>query len=175
MDLKPRRRVIVSETVPVPQQTVRSLIATITNLFEAKDRPIRMLYRKGKDIEIEVARLVDDTDEVQLDSGLLTPFQVVRQHCELDLIEHDVSGPLLTLCRMMAEARKRAPIISGVVVSSETILVDWLGTLSIPEIFGVPVYVDPEAPKGMVFICSSSTGTMIRDFEQAVACSVQEV
>ncbi len=175
MELKARRRVVVSESVPLPRQTVQSLIATITGLFEAKDKPIKLLYQKGKDLEIEVARLIDESDEVQLDSGLFTPFQVIRQHCELDFVERDVEGSLVTLCNMLAQVRKRAPILSGIVVQTETLLSDWLGNLSIPEVFGIPVYVDPDAPKGVVFVCSSSSGSMIRDFEQAVACAVQEV
>jgi len=70
---------------------------------------------------------------------------------------------------MIAQLRKTCPIVSGVVVASEQILVRWLAGINVEAVFGVTVYVDPDAPKNVVFLCGSTRSALIRDFENTVA------
>lgn len=170
MNLKPRRKVMVSEVVPLQRQTVQGLVSAIETLFAGKDKPTRILYQKGEDLQVEIPRLMDaETEELGLDSGLLTPYQIVRQYCELDIIEADKSDPLHLVCSAVADLRKQGMTLAGVVVAEEAVLTDWLRNVSLTEVFGVSVYVDTQAPSNTVFLCGSSKGALIRDFERATA------
>lgn len=173
MDLRRRSRVLISEEVPLPRNTVPALMEALGAIFTRKDKPARLLYVRGESLQVETSRLVDDDELPGLDSGLLTPYQMVRQHCEIDIMEHKAT-PLLTACLSAARARKQAEMLSGIVVPSADLLEDWLPGVPIGEILGVPVHVDPDAPDGYVFFCSSTKGTMIRDFEQAVAVACHD-
>lgn len=168
MELQPRRKVVVSQTVPLPRNTVPALISTIETLFTAKDRPTRMLYQKGEDLLVEIPKLIDEDPDAR-ESGLLTPYQVVRQHCEVDIFDADQDDALRTFCAMITQLRKTCPIVSGVVVSSEQLLARWLTGINVEAVFGVTVYVDPDAPKNVVFLCGSTRSALIRDFENTVA------
>jgi hypothetical protein len=174
VELKPRRKVITSEAVPLPRPTVQVLLSTIEALFAAKDKPTRILYQKGEDLLVETPRLVAENDDaVELNSGLLTPYQVIRQHCELDILDGRDEG-VVTLCRMMESARAGGFLVSGVVTSTPDLLEEWVPRVNVGAAFGVPVYVDPETPRDVVFLCSSSRSTMIRDFERAIAFQIKE-
>jgi hypothetical protein len=169
VELRRRRKIIVSEEVALPRQTVQGLMEALGALFSRKEKPTRLFYARGEALQVETPRMLEESDLADLDSGLLTPFQMVRQHCELDIFEARES-PLLTACLAAAKARKAAEQLTGVVVPDADLLEDWLPGVPIGEVFGVPVYVDPETPDGYVVFCSSSKGRMVRDFEQAVAC-----
>lgn len=174
MELKPRRKVVTSEAIPLPRQTVQALVSAIETLFTAKDKPTRILYQKGEDLLVEIPRLITESEDgVDLDSGLLTPYQVVRQYCELEIIESRDEG-VVTLCRMMETARAGGMTIAGVVIRTADSLEEWIPRINVGAAFGVPVYVDPETPRDVVFLCSSSRSTMIRDFEKAVAFQIKE-
>jgi hypothetical protein len=167
--LRRQSRVLVSEDVPLPRSTVQALVETIEAIFSRKDKPTRLLYVKGQDLAIETPTLATPTELEGLESGLFTPYQFIRQHCEIAILDPE-NTPLLTACVAAVRARKAAAILSGIVVSLPETLEDWIPGVPLDEVFGVPVYVDPEVPDGVVFFCSSSAGTLIRDFEQAVAC-----
>lgn len=139
------------------------------SLFGRKDKPTRLLYVKGEALQVETPKLLDAPDIEGLDSGLFTPYQAIRQHCEVDVMETEAS-PLMAACLAVAKVRGQADVLSGVVIQSKDSLDDWLPGVKLDEIFGIPVYIDPETPEGFVFFCSSSRSTMVRDFEQAVAC-----
>lgn len=171
MELKPRRKVVVAETVPLERKTLSALLSSIEALFSRKDKPTRILYQKGKDLQVEVPRLVD-TEELGLESGLVTPYQVVRQHCELEIFDEINDDPLLQVCRILARLREGTDPV-GVVVPNTEILSAWVPQVDVAAVFGIPVYEDPDAPENFVFFCGSTTGTMVRDFEKAIACEVR--
>lgn len=171
MELKPRRKVVVAETVPLERKTLSALLSSIEALFSRKDKPTRILYQKGEDLQVEVPRLVD-TEELGLESGLVTPYQVVRQHCELEIFDEINDDPLLQVCRILARLREGADPV-GVVVPNTEILSAWVPQVDVAAVFGIPVYEDPDAPENFVFFCGSTTGTMVRDFEKAIACEVR--
>jgi hypothetical protein len=171
VELKPRRKVVVAETVPLERKTLSALLSSIEALFSRKDKPTRILYQKGEDLQVEVPRLVD-TEELGLESGLVTPYQVVRQHCELEIFDEINDDPLLQVCRILARLREGADPV-GVVVPNTEILSAWVPQVDVAAVFGIPVYEDPDAPENFVFFCGSTTGTMVRDFEKAIACEVR--
>jgi hypothetical protein len=171
VELKPRRKVVVAETVPLERKTLSALLSSIEALFSRKDKPTRILYQKGEDLQVEVPRLVD-TEELGLESGLVTPYQVVRQHCELEIFDEINDDPLLQVCRILARLREGTDPV-GVVVPNTEILSAWVPQVDVAAVFGIPVYEDPDAPENFVFFCGSTTGTMVRDFEKAIACEVR--
>lgn len=171
MELKPRRKVVVAETVPLERKTLSALLSSIEALFSRKDKPTRILYQKGEDLQVEVPRLVD-TEELGLESGLVTPYQVVRQHCELEIFDEINDDPLLQVCRILVRLREGADPV-GVVVPNTEILSAWVPQVDVAAVFGIPVYEDPDAPENFIFFCGSTTGTMVRDFEKAIACEVR--
>jgi hypothetical protein len=171
VELKPRRKIVVAETVPLERKTLSALLSSIEALFSRKDKPTRILYQKGEDLQVEVPRLVD-TEELGLESGLVTPYQVVRQHCELEIFDEINDDPLLQVCRILARLREGADPV-GVVVPNTEILSAWVPQVDVAAVFGIPVYEDPDAPENFVFFCGSTTGTMVRDFEKAIACEVR--
>lgn len=171
MELKPRRKVVVAETVPLERKTLSALLSSIEALFSRKDKPTRILYQKGEDLQVEVPRLVD-TEELGLESGLVTPYQVVRQHCELEIFDEINDDPLLQVCRILVRLREGTDPV-GVVVPNTEILSAWVPQVDVAAVFGIPVYEDPDAPENFIFFCGSTTGTMVRDFEKAIACEVR--
>ena len=171
MELKPRRKIVVAETVPLERKTLSALLSSIEALFSRKDKPTRILYQKGEDLQVEVPRLVD-TEELGLESGLVTPYQVVRQHCELEIFDEINDDPLLQVCRILARLREGTDPV-GVVVPNTEILSAWVPQVDVAAVFGIPVYEDPDAPENFVFFCGSTTGTMVRDFEKAIAYEVR--
>jgi hypothetical protein len=153
------------------RKTLSALLSSIEALFSRKDKPTRILYQKGEDLQVEVPRLVD-TEELGLESGLVTPYQVVRQHCELEIFDEINDDPLLQVCRILARLREGTDPV-GVVVPNTEILSAWVPQVDVAAVFGIPVYEDPDAPENFVFFCGSTTGTMVRDFEKAIACEVR--
>jgi hypothetical protein len=172
MDLKPRRRVVVTETVPLERKTLAALLNSIEMLFSRKDKPTRILYQKGEDLQVEVPRLVE-TEELGLESGLITPYQVVRQHCELEIFDEINDDPLLQVCRVFVRLREGEIDPTGIVVPNFGLLSAWVPQVDVAAVFGIPIYEDPDAPENFVFFCGSTTGTMVRDFEKAIACEVR--
>jgi hypothetical protein len=173
MDLKPRRKVVVSETVPLKRKTLSTLIESIETLFSRKDKPTRILYQRGEDLQVEIPRLVE-TENLDLESGLVTPYQVVRQHCEIEVFDEINDDPLLQVCRILARLRKGGDSPTGIVVCSAGLLSTWVPQVDVSSAFGIPVYEDPDAPENFVFFCGSADGgTMVRDFEKVVACEVR--
>lgn len=169
--LRRQLKVLVTEEVPLPRNTVQALLETLTTLFSRRAKPTRLLYVKGQALVLETPTIVPPSDLEGLESGLFTPYQIIRQHCEISIMEPEAT-PLLTACIAAGKARAAAEKLSGIVVPLPSTLEDWIPGVSLSDIFGVPVYVDPEGPEDVVFFCSSAGGPMIRDFEQAVACYI---
>lgn len=175
MDVQ-RHRVVVSQSVSLPRATVPVLLSTIESLFSGKDKPVRLLYQKGEDLQVEYLRLRDSESggpELNLDSGLLTPYQVVRQYCDVSVVAEDDFGEdkLRYFCALIAQFRKRCPFVTGLVLRRSDDLLEWAGA-DLPASFGIPVYEDPDAPNNMVFLCGSTKGSLLVEFELAIAVSM---
>jgi hypothetical protein len=169
-----RHRVVVSQTVPLSKPTVAVLLSTLEGIFHNKDKPIRLLYEKGEDLQVEfsVLRPAEEAPELNMDSGLLTPYQVVRQYCDVSVVaDRDIGQDnLRVFCKMAEKLRRMCPIISGIILRRAEDLQEWSGT-DLSAAFGIPVYEDPDTPKNTIFLCGSTKSTMLRDFESAIAIS----
>lgn len=167
MEPKTVHRVLVSRRVPVPSKTVSGLLGVLEQVLSAKNKPTRILYKRGEDLYVEALELTDRRPE---DGGFVTPYQMVRQHCDLtvtDLQYLPAKEPLHTFCDQVVEVRKSAPLFTAVVVPARETLTRWL-PVDVSLVFGVPVLVDPEAPDNSVIFCASSVGDLVADFEAAV-------
>lgn len=166
MDLKERKKIRVTETLPISRPTVTGLLDAFRDAFKGKDKPVRVLYNKGEDLIIERSIL---TDSERLEDGLLTPYQMIRQHSELE-IQEVIPDPLLACCSAVQELRRKSFPLTFVVVYSIKALNEWLPTADLADLFGVDVFEDPDAPDECLFFCGSALSPMIRDIEQTICC-----
>lgn len=168
MELREKRRVRVTEKIPISRPTVTGLIETFQTAFRGKDKPVRVLYCKGEDLLIERA-VLQDADKEE-DSGFLTPYQMIRQHAELE-IQEILEDPLMAACIAVQELRKSGVPLTFIVVMSMDSVRGWLPReIDLSDLLGVEVFVDPDAPEDCVFFCGSQVSPMIRDIEKAICC-----
>lgn len=166
MEIKERRRVLVTEALPISRPTVTGLFETLEHAFKGKDKPVRVLYTKGEDLLIErtVLRAPDE------DSSLLTPYQMVRQHAELEILSSE-KDPVVQCCMASQSLQEDKAPLKFVVVWDFEALRTWLPKgVDLGKAFGVEVYVDPDAPESCIFFCGSAISPMIRDIERAICC-----
>jgi hypothetical protein len=170
--MEPPRKTVVSRRVPLPTKTVTGLLETVGALMAAKDKPTRILYQRGEDLYVEVPEFVEPAD---IGAGLVTPYQMVRQHCDVTIMHAEylpTQDPLRAFCELILELRKTARLFTAVVVPSLGTLRKWL-PIDISQVFGVPILVDADTPAETIFLCGSTHGDMIKDFECAVAVQLR--
>lgn len=166
MELKEKRRVLVTETVPISRPTVTGLVETFQQAFRGKDKPVRVLYSKGEDLLVERSVLKDEDDP---ESTFLTPYQMIRQHSELE-IQEIMENSLFACCKAVQELRETHPLQFIVVGEAET-LTAWLPKgIDLRRLFGVELFVDPDTPDDCLFFCGSQVSPMIRDIEKSICC-----
>jgi len=166
VELQERRRVRITEVIPISRPTVTGLIETFRTAFTGKDKPVRVLYIKGEDLIVERTVLTTDSPG---EDPFLTPYQMVRQHSELEIQE--AAPALIACCRAAQEIRKQGFDLTGIVSRSPEEVNAWLPEeLDLGKTFGVEVFIDPECPEGCLFFCGSSSSPMIRDIEKSILC-----
>ena len=170
MELLKKTKIRVTESIPLPRQTVSGLMDALTAVFEGKDKPVKVLYRKGQDLVIERTRFTSE-DDPNLDSDpFLTPYQMIRQHSEIE-VQEIVSNPLEAVCFGAQDLRKQGYELTSIVTRDQVELQDWIGSVvQLGQLFGVDLLYDPECPSNLVFFCGSTVSSMIRDIEKAIAC-----
>lgn len=167
MEIKEKRRVRVTETLPISRPTVTGLLETFQEAFRGKDKPVRVLYSKGEDLLVERSVMREEGDS---ESPFLTAYQMVRQHSELE-IQEIKGSPLLAACTAVQDLRDQKSPLTFVVVFSYEALSSWLPKdVDLEKLFGVNLFADPEAPEDCIFFCGSSISPMIRDVEKAICC-----
>ena len=170
MELRERRRVRVTETIPLSRPTVPGLIETFQEAFSGKDKPIRVLYTKGEDLIVERSMLTEEGDDAET---FLTPYQMVRQHSELE-IQETHQDSLLASCLACQEIRNQGFDLTALVCRDLQEVKSWLpDMIDIEKTFGVTVYVDPECPEGCLFFCGSTSSPMIRSIEKSILCRME--
>lgn len=166
MELKETRKVRVTETLEIQRPTVTGLMETFQQAFRGRNKPVRVLYSKGEDLLVERTVTVPGEEE----SSLLTPYQMVRQHADLE-IQEVMSSPLLACCTAAQELRKSGAPLTFIVVSSKEELQAWLPkSIDLADLFGVELFVDSDTPESCIFMCGSVISPMIRDIEKAICC-----
>jgi hypothetical protein len=166
MELKEKRKVRVTESLPILRPTVTGLMETFEAAFRGRNKPVRLLYSKGEDLLIE--RTV--FQEEDLEDPFLTPYQMVRQHADLE-IQEVIENALLACCVAVQELRDDNVPLQFIVTSSLEEMKAWIPEgIDFSKLFGVEVFVDADAPEGALFFCGSSVSPMIRDVEKAICC-----
>ena len=166
MELKEKRKVRVTETLAITRPTVTGLMETFELAFRGKNKPVRVLYSKGEDLLVERAVFQDE----DLEDPFLTPYQMIRQHADLE-IQEVIEEPLLASCQAVQELRSDNAPLQFVVTPSYEELKEWLPDgVDFSKLFGVEVFADADAPEGCLFFCGSSASPMIRDVEKAICC-----
>jgi len=166
MELKERRKVRVTETLEIQRPTVNGLMETFQQAFKGKNKPVRVLYSKGEDLLIERSVLVNQDEE----SSLLTPYQMVRQHADLE-IQEVIDNSLIACCVAAQQLRKDGAPLTFIVTANMAELREWLPDgIDLAEMFGVEVFIDADTPESCIFMCGSVISPMIRDIEKAICC-----
>lgn len=166
MELKETRKVRVTETLEIQRPTVTGLMETFQQAFKGRNKPVRVLYSKGEDLLVERTVTVPEEEE----SSLLTPYQMVRQHADLE-IQEVMPLSLVACCTAVQELRKSGSPLTFIVVSDKEELQAWLPKgIDLADLFGVELFVDSDAPESCIFMCGSVISPMIRDIEKAICC-----
>lgn len=166
MDLKEKHRVLVTETVPISRPTVTGLLETFHIALKGRNKPVRILYTKGEDLLVERTILKEEDEE----TNLLTPYQMVRQHAELEIRE-TLDNSLLACCLSAQELRDAGHPLTFIVTSNSSALSAWLPKgVFLDTMFGVQIFFDADTPEDCLFFCGSSVSPMIRDIEKAICC-----
>ena len=167
MEPQRRRRIRVSEVIPVPRQTVPGLMEAFQAAFSGNDKPVRILYCRGEDLQVERSVLSIPPDK---QDAFITPYQMIRQHSELE-IQEIIDSPLLACCAAVQELRSQGFDMAGIVVAQEAALKSWLPDgVDLAQLFGVELHVDPDTPEGCLFFFGSQVSGMIRDIEKSICC-----
>ena len=167
VELQERRKVIVTEEIPIPRQTVTGLMETFQAAFTGKYKPTRLLYTKGGPLVVERSLLTTDIEE---DDPFLTPYQMIRQHADLE-IQETISNSLLACCTAMQEVRRQGFDLTCAVCRTVEEVRTWLPEeVQLDKAFGVELLSDPDCPEGCLFFCGSETSPMIRDIEKSILC-----
>jgi hypothetical protein len=134
--------------------------------FSGKDKPIRLLYTKGEDLVVERSSLASE----EADDPFVTPYQMIRQHAELEILE-SANTPLLTASLAVQEVRRQGFELTAIVCRTVKEIQAWLpDELNSSHVFGAEVFVDPDCPEEHVFFCGSGLSSMIRDIEKSILC-----
>ena len=163
-----------TEERAIPRNNVGALIEAFRDSFAGPHKVERLVYVRGKPT-FTVERLVpaDSLPEAEADgSDFLTPFQMIRQHADLE-IQEPIGAPLEAIGRAVQSLTSRGLKLTMFVCESKDIVRSWLGRdLRIEDIWQVPLHEDPDAHEAGVFVVGSKEGALIRDIEAAILCRV---
>jgi hypothetical protein len=167
----------VTEERPISRSTVPGLIEAFQDAFRHPYKVELLVYRRGEPT-FTVERLVPESAQPGKEGAedgmeqFLTPFQMIRQHAELEIQEP--YGLLLEAISRAIQSLTTRGFKLTMFVCSDKALVRKMGRdLRIEDIWQVPLHEDPDAQDGGVFVVGSKTGSNIRDIETAVMCRME--
>jgi hypothetical protein len=167
-DLNLERRVAVSEAVPLDRPTVQALCETITQLFKDRNKPTRVLYTKGEGLLVEKTL---PESQVPKDGEYVTPYQMVRQHADVEILES--MEPALMLCRATMALADKGHVPTALVSRDREAVDKWFTGGKIDVILRLPFFEDLDCPDGYVVLAGSQTGGMLGQIEYAVMCKME--
>jgi hypothetical protein len=160
-------RVLVGEKLDLPTQTVAGLFEVLQKVFQQKDRPIRIQYVRGEPLLVE--RMVSRAGASE---SMLSPYEMVRNHAELRVLDTAHSA-LEGLARASAELRGTLSCI--VVRDVAEFVASFPPGLNPGKVLHVPIHEDSNCPADLFFVCASSTGRMLLEVDEAVACYLEDL
>jgi hypothetical protein len=175
-----RQRLIpVTEERAIQRSTVPGLLEAFRDAFQHPYKVEMLLYRRGEST-FTVERLVPESAQPGKEGGddgmeqFLTPFQMIRQHAELEIQEpYDVL--LEALGRAVQSLTTRGFKLTMFVCLDKALVRGMGRDLRIEDIWQVPLHEDPDATENGVFVVGSKSGPNIRDIETAVMCRIEGV
>lgn len=163
----------MTQECEIPVKTVPGLIDAFRSAFDNPAKVERLIYERGR-TSFTVERLVPGTPEVITEeSGLMTPYQMVRQHGEID-IQDAGADPLHDVARAVQSLTTRGFALTMFVCENKMVVREWLGRdLRLSDIWNVPLAEDPDVEDRGLFCIGSKTGPLVRDAEIAVLCLME--
>lgn len=163
----------MTEERAIPKSTVPALLEAFRESFAAPFKVERLVYERGRP-SFTVERLVPEDSLGPEDVGaeFLTPYQMVRQHSDLE-VQEPVDDPLEAVGRAVQQLSTRGYRLTMFVCESRDVVRAWMRRdLRVEDIWQVPLVEDPDAHDRGLFVIGSKTGTLIKDIEAAVLCRI---
>lgn len=170
------KQILVSVKVPLPRKSVGTLLETIREVFQTNktSRVERILYQRGED-NLVVERMVAvsaETAEAPKPTGILTPYQMIRQHTDIAILEPG-GPPLKTVARAAQQLSEDGYYLTMFVTRDKRTVRKWLGSeLQVDLVWKAPLLEDQDITQDGLFVVGSATGTMIGDIQGAVFCRI---
>lgn len=169
--LQRRRRVLRSEEIEIATTTLRGLLDAVRTAFNNPLRVERLNYTRGNP-RLIVERLVPEGTEQNRDDPFLTPYQMVRQHADVRVVDLSDEG-LTTLSRAVQLLSVENYRLTMFVCSNRDFVSRWLGHgLRPDQVWQVPLIEDPDIEFDGILAIGSTRGNLIRDIEAAVVCKI---
>ena len=164
------RRIVVSETHELTRQSVQGLCEAILGAYRAsKNKPVRLFFEKGESLVVE--RLVPES-EAQKDSAFLTPYQMVRQHADIEILEMEDSA-VSSVCAAASLLAEKGFTATLLVAGTRKAVDAWFPHGKIDAILRLPFLEDPDCPDGVLVFCGSQAGNMLSQIEYAIVCRME--
>ena len=163
---------IRSDEVPLRENTVGGLLATLQAVFADPLRIERVVYTRGKALHVDrwvpEEAMPQDTD---------TPFATIRREAELHIVTPSPGDTHLhTFLQLLNACVEEGRPATNVVVRDVEKFRKWVfqGNEWSLNLFSLNFVVDPELPRGSFALCGSSKGAFIMDVELCLLCQVQK-
>ena len=166
----------MTEARQIARSTVAGLLEAFQDAFRHPYKVELLVYRRGEP-SFSVERLVPEASLAKEDGdageAFLTPFQMIRQHAELE-IQEESSAPLLErICHATQSLTARGFKLTMFVCGDKMRLRRSSPSLRVEDVWQVPLHEDPDAPVDGVFVIGSKSGPHLHDIETAVLCTAE--
>lgn len=168
--------VAVSEEHPIDGAKVSHLVEAVRSAFDSPMRVERMVYERARPT-LTIERLVPE-DALGKDAApaFLTPYQMVRQHADIEVLEPGDWSPVEAVARAVQSLTSRGYRLTMFVVENREVVREWFGRdLRVEDIWQVPLREDPETREDGLFVVGSKVGALIHEIEAAVLCRIEVV
>lgn len=159
--------VTVSETIPLPRNTVEGLIDTLKEVFSSKEaKPFRVVYSKNEPL------IVDRRIRQELAGGgiSVSAYEMVRQHTDIEIIEQ-TENPIRMLAKASQSLSNKDCKLICIIANNKFEAYSWFDSEIRPEKMLNTLFVeDPECPEECLFLCASKSGSSIKDIEYSILC-----
>lgn len=168
-DIQQPEKVLRTQVVPLIRNTPSGLMETVKKVFDGEGRVQRLEYIRGEPLRVE--RMMPKAAETE---ELFTPFEMVRQHCDIYVQESDAPGKgYIAVLRALKKCAEMKMNPTFLLCRNIVAVNKWVfpkGEFIVDVSFRLPIYEDADTPAGAFFICASSIGPLLADAEFAVLC-----
>jgi len=169
----------VTEERTIQRSTVAGLLEAFAAAFSSPYKVERLLYERGSTVFTVDRRVpAGKTGDRTADDGivaLLTPFQMIRQHADLEDAESDgAESAIETVARAVQSLTSRGHKLTMFVCPNRTMVREWLEKgIRVEDVWQVPLLEDADIRGSHFFVVGSKAGPSLRDVEAAVCCQMR--